>query len=40
MRVFVVVPWEAMAATAELLDGYRGIVVSVVVPWANGGSGA
>jgi 8-hydroxy-5-deazaflavin:NADPH oxidoreductase len=35
--VFVVVPWDAIAATGKLLAGYRGIVASVVVPWANGG---
>jgi len=35
--VFVVVPWGAIAATAKLLHSYVGIVVSVVVPWSNGG---
>jgi len=34
--VFVVVPWDSLAAAAALLDGYRGVVVSVIVPWVAG----
>ena len=35
--VFVVVPWEAVEAVSRLLAACRGILVSVVVPWANDG---
>jgi predicted dinucleotide-binding enzyme len=35
--VFVVVPWDAVGAVSRLIAKCRGIVVSVVVPWANGG---
>ena len=35
--VFVVVPWEALDAVARLVAKCRGIIVSVIVPWADGG---
>jgi len=35
--VFVVVPWEAIDAVARLIAACRGIIVSVIVPWANDG---
>ena len=35
--VFVVVPWDALKAVARLLATCRGIIVSVIVPWAEGG---
>lgn len=35
--VFVVVPWGALDAASRLLARCKGIVVSVVVPWDNGG---
>ncbi len=35
--VFVVVPWEALDAVARLVTKCRGIIVSVIVPWADGG---
>ncbi len=35
--VFVVVPWEAVEAVSRLLTACRGILVSVVVPWSEGG---
>jgi predicted dinucleotide-binding enzyme len=35
--VFVVVPWGALDAASRLLAQGTGIVVSVVVPWDNGG---
>lgn len=34
--VFVVVPWAALEQAARALNGFRGIVVSVVVPWGEG----
>lgn len=34
--VFVVVPWAALRPASRLLSQRRGIVVSVVVPWAEG----
>jgi predicted dinucleotide-binding enzyme len=35
--VFVVVPWEALDAVARLIATCRGVIVSVIVPWANDG---
>jgi 8-hydroxy-5-deazaflavin:NADPH oxidoreductase len=34
--LFVVVPWNSLDAVAEVLDAYRGVLVSVVVPWVDG----
>ena len=35
--VFVVVPWAALRAASRLLSQRRGVLVSVVVPWTEGG---